>query len=67
MPGPLEEQFSKMWTERLEGATPMLETAVEGRDFLTPAEQLDLVMRMIGATRDAFILVTREIDKLNAS
>jgi hypothetical protein len=67
MAGPLEQEFKKLWTAALEGAPGMLESTFEERDDLTLREFADIVARMTGATRDGFLLVTREIDKLNAT
>jgi hypothetical protein len=67
MSGPLETKFKKLWTERLEGTPAMLESTFEERDDLTYEETFQLLIRMIGATRDAFLLFAREIDKLNAT
>ena len=67
MAGPVEREFIKTWTQTLEGTPGMLEATFEGREGLTPDEVIDLLLRMIGATRDGFHLVTREIDKLHAA
>jgi hypothetical protein len=65
--GPIEGKFSRLWRERLEGSPGMLQSTYEERTRLTADETVELFIRMIGATRDAFLLVTREIDKLNAA
>jgi hypothetical protein len=56
-----------MWTARLEGSPAMLDSAIEGREDLTLQETLAIVTRMLGATRDGFTLIAREIDKLNSA
>lgn len=66
-PGPLEREFKKMWNARLEGTPGMLESTLEERDQLDLRESLDMLIRLFGATRNGFLMVIREVDKLNAT